>query len=120
MNVSSIMEELSASMEEVTATIEEFGSGITNITTSVTDIHKQMSKGHELSEEIKERSNTCHINAKQGKDMTSRMIHEIRSGLDKSLEESKSVEKIKELTEEILEISSQTNLLALNASIEAA
>lgn len=120
MNVSSIMEELSASMEEVTATIEEFGSEITNVTTSVKDINSQMSRGNELSKEIKERSNTFQNNAKQGKEMTSKMIHDIRSCLDKSLEESKSVEKIKELTEEILDISSKTNLLALNASIEAA
>ena len=33
---------------------------------------------------------------------------------------SKNVNKINELTNEILSISSQTNLLALNASIEAA
>ena len=38
----------------------------------------------------------------------------------KAVDDSKSVERVGDLTEEILSISSQTNLLALNASIEAA
>lgn len=40
--------------------------------------------------------------------------------LKESIEQSKQVEEITHLTEDILEIASQTNLLALNASIEAA
>lgn len=40
--------------------------------------------------------------------------------LKKAIENSKSVEKIYEMTDKILEIARQTNLLALNASIEAA
>lgn len=37
-----------------------------------------------------------------------------------ALEDSRSVEKIKKLTQEIMSITNQTNLLSLNASIEAA
>ena len=48
------------------------------------------------------------------------MLNEIRSSLSSALEESRTVEKINQLTQEILDISSQTNLLSLNASIEAA
>jgi methyl-accepting chemotaxis protein len=40
--------------------------------------------------------------------------------MDQALNKIKEVEKIRTLTNAILEISSQTNLLALNASIEAA
>ena len=40
--------------------------------------------------------------------------------MQKSIENSKAVNEINDLTDEILSISSQTNLLALNASIEAA
>lgn len=40
--------------------------------------------------------------------------------VEDAVEESRSAEKITELTGEILDIASQTNLLALNASIEAA
>lgn len=40
--------------------------------------------------------------------------------LSAALEDSRSVEKIKKLTQEIMSITNQTNLLSLNASIEAA
>ena len=40
--------------------------------------------------------------------------------MNKAIEESKSVEQVNSLTDDILNIASQTNLLALNASIEAA
>ena len=48
------------------------------------------------------------------------MIGEIIENLKKAIDNSKSVEQVEGLTNEILSISSQTNLLALNASIEAA
>lgn len=40
--------------------------------------------------------------------------------LNRAIEDSKSVEQVNTLTNDILSISGQTNLLALNASIEAA
>jgi methyl-accepting chemotaxis protein len=48
------------------------------------------------------------------------MIGEIIEKLKKAIDNSRSVEQVENLTNEILSISSQTNLLALNASIEAA
>ena len=48
------------------------------------------------------------------------MLAGIRELLEVAIENSRSVEQINALTNDILGISSQTNLLALNASIEAA
>lgn len=48
------------------------------------------------------------------------IIHRIKQATESSIENSRSVQKINQLTTDILEISEQTNLLALNASIEAA
>ena len=57
-------------------------------------------------------------------ELSSKEAYEIytstKGKLEKAIEESKKVEEIRSMTEEILAISSQTNLLALNASIEAA
>lgn len=48
------------------------------------------------------------------------MVIEMTELLQASMENSKKVTRINDLSNDILEISSQTNLLALNASIEAA
>lgn len=48
------------------------------------------------------------------------MMSTIMVKLNQVIENSKSVAKVDELTNEILSISSQTNRLVLNASIEAA
>ncbi len=48
------------------------------------------------------------------------LYQETRDDLERAIADSKRVQEIDTLTEEILSISSQTNLLALNASIEAA
>lgn len=48
------------------------------------------------------------------------LYQEAKDELEKAITDSRKVQEIDLLTEEILSISSQTNLLALNASIEAA
>jgi len=118
--VSSTMEELAAGMEEISATAEQLSTGVSNVFDSIVYINKQVNDGRNLSNEIQNRSEKYRINAENGKNETNKMISEIKGVLNESIENSKSVVKIQELTEEILNISSQTNLLALNASIEAA
>ena len=58
--------------------------------------------------------------SRESRDKTDEMYAVMREKTDLAVEQSKSVKKINELTENIKEISSQTNLLALNANIEAA
>ena len=72
------------------------------------------------SKEMQERADTLAKNANENKTQTDAMVGNIVGTLKQAIEESRSVEKVNELTGEILNISSQTNLLALNASIEAA
>lgn len=51
---------------------------------------------------------------------TMQMYQNVKEKADQAIKGSKAVDKINELTQTIMEISSQTGLLALNASIEAA
>lgn len=114
------MEQMSASMEEIAATIGQIAEGSDTVLQEVQNMNSSVDNGVELVQKIKRRAGRMHQNTIAGKDLTSSKIIEIRGMLNEALEESRSVEKIKQLTGEILDITSQTNLLSLNASIEAA
>jgi len=119
-SISATMEELSASMEEVAATLDEITTGSQEILNAANDMSRMAESGKEYVEAIKERAIGVRSEAEISKETTTEMMAGIREMLEVAIANSRSVEKINELTNEILTISSQTNLLALNASIEAA
>lgn len=119
-SVSATMEELSASMEEVAATLDQITSGTQEILSASNEMRGAAEDGAEFVEGIKVRAENVKSSVTESKESTVLMIEDNRSLLEQAIENSRSVEKINELTGEILSISSQTNLLALNASIEAA
>ena len=71
-------------------------------------------------QEAEEQVEYMYGQAVSSKENTNQTISQIRETLEEAVKQSKSVEQINTLTNDILDISSQTNLLALNASIEAA
>ena len=77
-------------------------------------------KGKNYSVEMKERADHVRELAAGSKEKSNKITTLLRGDLEASVESSKSVDAIQQLTDEILSIASQTNLLALNASIEAA
>ena len=119
-SISATMEELSASMEEVAATLDEITSGAQEILSASKEMSEEAETGKEFVTGVKGTAVSMRSDAQASKENTTAMIQEIRAMLEVAIANSRSVEKINELTDEILSISSQTNLLALNASIEAA
>lgn len=119
-NVSATMQELSASMEEVAATLSQITEGAQEILNASKDMEVKAQNGTDLVREVKGRAEDVKAMATDSKESTRHMVEDIRTLLQQAIENCKSVEKINELTGEILSISGQTNLLALNASIEAA
>jgi methyl-accepting chemotaxis protein len=120
MNVSEVMEELTASMEEVSATMIHVNENSSSVNNEVEGMAEQTDTILEYVTEMEERARNLEHSAMENKEGTDRMIRPILDNLKKAIDDSKSVEEIASLTEQILSISSQTNLLALNASIEAA
>ena len=118
-DISAIMEELSATMEEVSATTNSVSENTTAAEGKVqmADQTKVMSQ---YAQDMKKRATELEHTATENMNNTNEMIGEITTEMNQALENSKSVEKVAQLTADILNISSQTNLLALNASIEAA
>lgn len=119
-DVSATMEEMSASMEEISATLDTIAGSARNMFEDVQDMHGLANQGADFSEEIKVKAMGIREEAVESKNSTVAMIDSNKKLLEVAIENSRSVDKINELTNEILNISSQTNLLALNASIEAA
>ena len=120
---SSVSEEMESAVTQMTMVADtilglndrtiKVGEAVNSVTDITNNIH-----GHTV--EMKKQAAEMEEQALVNKEGTNKMVGVILERLNKAIENSKSVAKIEELTNEILSISSQTNLLALNASIEAA
>ena len=119
-SVSAAMQEMSASTEEITATLGGIAERTNEVLNEVVQMKEQVNDGVGLVSDIRKRAGSIQETTIESKEAATRIVSEIRGALESAVEESRSVEKINQLTGEILNISSQTNLLALNASIEAA
>ncbi len=119
-DISAVMEELSATMEEVAATVKNIDENTAVANTKVDKMTIETGNVVDYSNEMNERAIKLQETAQANKDETTKMVSSIIEELKNAMKESKKVEKISQLTSDILSISSQTNLLALNASIEAA
>ncbi|MDO5522142.1 MAG: methyl-accepting chemotaxis protein [bacterium] len=119
-NVSAVMEELTASMQEVSAVMMQMEQGANEILSSANEMSSKAKDGAAFIDAFKNRAVTTNGVVDNGLERAEQVVGSINERLGAAIKESKNVEKIKELTNEILNISSQTNLLALNASIEAA
>ncbi|MBQ6787468.1 MAG: methyl-accepting chemotaxis protein [Lachnospiraceae bacterium] len=119
-NVSSSTEELAASMEEVSATIQQIVNGSSQVVDKVQGMSDSADQGVTMVTDIKKRAGTMRQETMVSKQSATDTFRNIGEVLSVSVEESRSVGQIQNLTDDILSIASQTNLLALNASIEAA
>ncbi|MDE7429521.1 MAG: methyl-accepting chemotaxis protein [Lachnospiraceae bacterium] len=119
-DLSAVTQELSATMQEVgysASIINENADSVRSETETIAD--KSISI-NEYSKQMKENADKMESDAQNTMEETSGKVQDILTVLNEAIEESKNVEQVNGLTNDILSISSQTNLLALNASIEAA
>ena len=126
-NVNVNSSDISASMQELSATMEEISASITNINGGTGEANNKVDVLSDASKDLvgyacsmEQRAAELENRAIENKQTTSDVVEENVAKWKKAAEDSKQVERINELTNDILTISSQTNLLALNASIEAA
>ena len=119
-DTSAIMEELAASMQEVDATTNDIRDYMQGVVESINEIYAEAEKGLSFAKEINSRAENLKDSSVNSQRNTQTMISEITETLKVSIENSRNVDRINDLTNDILSIASKTNLLALNASIEAA
>lgn len=119
-DLSALTEELSATMEEVSSNASLINNNADNVKNEVSIIADKSAELSRFSQEMMQHADHMQSSAKDNMQTTSAKINEILEILNQAIEESKSVDQVNSLTNDILNISSQTNLLSLNASIEAA
>ena len=119
-NVSAASEQLAASIEEISATLQQLSENSEGTLEKVKTMSIAADSGADTASGIMERAVILREQTLSSKKTTTDVFQRIEAGLEKSVADSRSVERINVLTGEILSIAGQTNLLALNASIEAA
>lgn len=119
-DLSALTEELSATMEEMSANASLINSNTESVKKEVDQIADRTTEINAYTREMKEHADTLESSARDNMESTSVKVNEILTVLGQAIEDSKSVNQVNSLTDDILNIASQTNLLALNASIEAA
>lgn len=119
-DISAVMQELAASMEEISSTLSNISDHATTVDEDIVELAKASGDLLGYAGEMQTRAERLENTAVDTQKNTRSVVDDIITRLEKAIAESRSVEKVNELTDEILSISSQTNLLALNAAIEAA
>lgn len=119
-DLSALTQELSATMEEMSENASVINTSTESVKADVNQIASRTGEINEFSREMKAHADSMEASARENMESTGTKVNEILEVLDKAIEDSKSVNQVNSLSNDILNIASQTNLLALNASIEAA
>lgn len=119
-DLSAFTEELSATMSEVGNNSFTINDNVSSVNEEVNTIAEKTVEINSYSKKMKAHAEKMENTARTNMDTTMTKVSQILSVLNKAIEDSKSIDQINNLTDNILNISEQTTLLALNASIEAA
>lgn len=118
--VSSETQELCGEMSNIAEMIAQIAADMRVLNQNSESISEESLSGKAYSVQMKDKANHIKELANNSKEESQKITASLKADLGVSVENSKSVNAIQSLTDEILSIASQTNLLALNASIEAA
>ena len=119
-DLSAVTEELSATMQEVEHNANTINHNAMDVREKVDTIAVKTQEINDYSKEMKQHADIMEKTARENMEQISSKVNNILAVLHQAIEDSKSVDEVTNLTNNILSIASQTNLLSLNASIEAA
>lgn len=119
-DISGVMTELSATMQEISAAVSDIRENTNHADHNVVELADASKEMVVYVKDMNQRASKLENTAIENKKSMSIVIGDSIKKLEKAIDDSRKVERVNDLTNEILQISSQTNLLALNASIEAA
>ncbi len=111
---------LAAGMQETAATTTTIAKNVENVQENARGIDQLADDGTKLSNEVYARANELAATTEKASRKTMEIYETVKVKSEDAIQASHAVNKINELADAIMAISSQTGLLALNASIEAA
>ena len=118
--LSQLTEQLSAALEEVAGSAAAITASAAGTQEDTQRMAEECSAITAYSTGMRERAEEMERAARLETKVIQDKTADIMTMLDEAIEKSHSVDQIRALTEDILNISSSTNLIAVNASIEAA
>lgn len=119
-DLSAVTEEILATMQEVSNNASAISQNADFVRGDVSDMAGKADEINQYSITMKKNAEEMEISARNSMMTIKDKVSQILVVLNEAIENSKSVNQVNTLTDDILNITSQTNLLALNASIEAA
>ncbi|MDP4143812.1 MAG: methyl-accepting chemotaxis protein [Bacillota bacterium] len=119
-DISLTIQELKLALEETSFSMEEMNAITNEIQESTKLISEKAHEGVGEAEKINKRAAILRENSLNSKKLANEISVNVNSKLRNAIENSKEVQQINELLNDILSITKQTNLLSLNAAIEAA
>ncbi|MDE7327035.1 MAG: methyl-accepting chemotaxis protein [Lachnospiraceae bacterium] len=119
-DLSAVTHQLSATMQDVSNSTGTINQNASVIQENVNRIADKSAEMNDYAKKMRADADAMAGDAKSSMEETDQRVRKIGEVLNQAILDSKSVDQVNSLTNDILNISSQTNLLALNASIEAA
>lgn len=119
-NNSAVSEELSASIECTNEGIEDTNAEIQKINELTKNITKKTDDSKAITTEMIDKTSRMNLSLNKKIEDGKVKMDEAEDKINEAIRGLKAIERIEDMVQIILDISSQTSLLALNASIEAA
>jgi len=119
-SLSQLTQQLSAALEEIAGSAAAITAGAAGTQGDTQSMAEECAAITAHSAGMRERAEEMERTARTETEEVRDKTAQIMAMLDQAIEKSRSVEQIRSLTQDILDISSSTDLIAVNASIEAA